>query len=63
MRIIKCDYCGAEIENGGPKHIIPSDNGWAVIKGLKFSRVWETDVCPQCVPKPIETNRDDKDDR
>jgi len=58
MRIIKCDYCGAEIEDGGEKNIIPSDNGWVVIEGSKLCTRWKKDCCPRCIPQDLtKTNR------
>ena len=65
MRIIKCDYCGAEIEDGGKNNTIPSDNGWTTLHGTKMCSRWEKDVCPMCQPtkkkKPMKqpkTNRE-----
>ena len=56
MRIIKCDFCGAEIEDG--KNIVPSDNGWTELSGVKLCERWRKDVCPRCMPKEVKTNRD-----
>ncbi len=58
MRIIKCDFCGAEIETGGPDNVVPSDNGWVVIEGRKMAARYEQDCCPRCRPQKITTNRE-----
>ena len=58
MRIIRCDFCGADIVNGGDDHVIPSDNGWCTVNGKKIDERWEKDICPMCMPakkdKPME---------
>ena len=59
MRIRKCDYCGAEIIEGGENHIVPEDEGWAIISGTKLCERWEKDCCPRCLPKEVN-NLDDK---
>jgi len=56
MRLIKCDYCGAEIEDGGEKYINPQDEGWCVVEGRKLSSTSRRDICPRCVPKETEIN-------
>ena len=58
MKIIKCDFCGAEIEDGGKQNIIPMDNGWTVLEGSELATRWSKDVCPRCVPEKVMTNRD-----
>jgi len=63
MRIIKCDYCGSEIEEGGEKNIIPADNGWVVIEGSSLCARWRKDCCPRCIPSDsTRINRHQFDD-
>ena len=66
MRIIRCDICGAEIEEGGKKHLIPTDNGWCTLNGTRICERWQQDICPMCMPikkdklqEQPKTNRDE----
>lgn len=53
MRIVKCDFCGAEIierHYDNDKCFNPSHFGWAELHGTKLCSRWEKDVCPNCLP-------------
>ncbi len=54
MRIVKCDYCGAEItekHHDIEKCYNPSDKGWVTIQGRRLCIRWERDCCPNCLKK------------
>lgn len=57
MRLIKCDYCGAEKEWNSN---LP--NGWSELKTREeclASHLYESHVCPRCLPNK-EGKKDDK---
>jgi len=51
MKIVKCDYCGAEViykhhDINQTKN--PADIGWTTQQGRKLCSLWEKDICPNC---------------
>ena len=59
MRIIKCDFCGEEIEEGGKKDINPADTGWCTLDGgSKMFGKTGRDICPRCIPKETEDKKE-----
>ena len=55
MQIVKCDFCGAEVENpyyNWGKDKLPKDLGWAYIKAWDDTNSsTRRDMCPRCIPK------------
>lgn len=54
MRIIKCNFCGAEVEEPydvwGENHEVKK---WSYITDRSCNAI-KRDICPRCVPKAIK---------